>query len=385
MEYGNIAFFPKLIEMTRQLNPSRRILLGPGPSDIHPRVLQAMATPVIGHLDPEFVQMMDEVKDMLRQTMITTNPMTYCISGPGSAGMESSLINVLEPGDTAVICINGVFGGRMADICERIGAKVVKVESPWGEIIEPDAVKNALENCDPKLVAIVHAETSTGVKQPLKEISRLTHEKGALFVVDGVTSFCGTELRLEEWGIDVFYTGSQKCLSAPPGLSPTSFSERALEVALNRKSKVSSWFLDVNLLAAYWSGQKRAYHHTAPISAIYALREALRLVLEEGLEARWQRHERNALILRTKLEELGFSIAVDPAHRLPMLTVVRLPQGLEDGPTRSRLLHEYNIEVGGGLGKFAGEVWRIGLMGEGSNPNYINALTGALSEIIKDI
>ena len=295
-----------------QLDPSRRILLGPGPSDIHPRVLNAMATPVIGHLDPEFVGMMDEVKEMLRECFRTQNRMTYVISGPGTAGMESSLINVLEPGDTAVICVNGVFGGRMADVCRRVGADVVKVEAPWGEIIQPEQVREALENCDPKLVAIVHAETSTGVKQPLEEISKMVHDKGALFVVDAVTSFCGTPVEVDKWGIDIIYSGSQKCLSAPPGLSPTSFSGRALDIATHRHSPTTSWFLDVRLLAPYWSGNKRAYHHTAPVSAIYAFREALRLVLEEGLEARFERHEKNALLLRTELEAMGFKIAVNP-------------------------------------------------------------------------
>jgi len=365
-----------------ELNTSTRILMGPGPSDAHPRVLKAMATPLIGHLDPEFLKIMDEIKEMVKQTLQTQNQLTFVVSAPGSAGMETCLVNLLEPGDAAMICVNGVFGNRMADIVERCGAKLIRVDAPWGEPVDPQQVKNALKNNQPKLVAVVHAETSTGVLQPLEEISRLTHEAGALFVVDAVTSYCGTEVKVDQWGIDAIYSGSQKCLSAPPGLSPVSFSQKAVETLDKRKTKVQSWFLDLSLVKNYWAGAKRAYHHTAPISAMFALREALRLVLEEGLEERFARHQRNHLLLRDGLEDLGFEFPVAPAYRLPMLNAVKLPAGVDDAATRKRLLDEFNIEVGGGLGEFAGKIWRIGLMGNSSNANHINTLLGALKAIL---
>ena len=365
-----------------ELNTSTRILMGPGPSDAHPRVLKAMATPLIGHLDPEFLKIMDEIKEMVQDTFQTQNQLTFVVSAPGSAGMETCLVNLLEPGDEALICIHGVFGNRMADIVERCGAKLIRVDAPWGKPIDPQQVKEALRKCKPKLVAIVHAETSTGVLQPLEEISRLTHEAGALFVVDAVTSYCGTEVKVDDWGIDAIYSGSQKCLSAPPGLSPVSFSQKAVEVLERRKTKVQSWFLDLSLVRSYWAGAKRAYHHTAPISAMFAFREALRLVMEEGLEERFKRHKRNHLLLRDGLEAMGFEFLVDPRYRLPMLNAVKLPPGAEDAITRKRLLDEFNIEVGGGLGDFAGKIWRIGLMGNSSNANHINTLLGALKTIL---
>lgn len=366
-----------------ELNPSHRILMGPGPSDAHPRVLKAMATPLIGHLDPEFLTIMDEIKAMVQTTFQTRNHLTFVVSAPGSAGMETCLVNLLEPGDEALICVHGVFGNRMADIVERCGAKLIRVDAPWGQPIDPQQVKEALRHCRPKLVAIVHAETSTGVLQPLEEISQLTHEAGALFVVDAVTSYCGTDLKVDEWGIDAVYSGSQKCLSAPPGLSPVSFSDMAVEVLNQRKTKVQSWFLDLTMVKNYWEGAKRAYHHTAPISAMYAMREALRLVLEEGMEQRFERHQRNHVLLREGLEALGFEFIVESAYRLPMLNAVKLPSGLEDAPARKRLLDDYNIEVGGGLGDFAGKIWRIGLMGHSCTSNHINMLLGALREIIR--
>ena len=368
--------------MINQLNTSNRILMGPGPSDAHPRVLKAMSTPLVGHLDPEFVTIMDEIKSMVQQTFLTKNHLTFVVSAPGSAGMETCLVNLLEPGDEALICIHGVFGGRMKDIAERCGAKVITVESDWGQAIDPQAVEDALKTCDPKIVAIVHAETSTGVLQPLKEISKMTHDAGALLVVDAVTSYCGTELRVDDWGIDAIYTGTQKCLSAPPGLSPVSFSERAVATLDNRKTKVQSWFLDLTLVKNYWTGQKRAYHHTAPVSAMYALREAYRLVLEEGLENRWKRHHENHLLLKKGLEELGFKYLVKKENRLPMLNAVILPEGVDEAKVRSQLLNEYNIEIGGGLGKFAGKIWRIGLMGESSTKNHVNMLLSALKDLL---
>ncbi|HEY5690904.1 MAG TPA: alanine--glyoxylate aminotransferase family protein [Cyclobacteriaceae bacterium] len=366
-----------------QLTASRRILMGPGPSDVHPRVLQAMAMPLVGHLDPEFVTIMDEIKMMAQQTFQTNNNLTFVVSAPGSAGMETCLVNLLEPGDEAVICIHGVFGGRMADIAERCGAKVTKVESDWGQAIDPQHVKETLKGLKPKLLAIVHAETSTGVLQPLEEISKIVHDAGALFVVDAVTSYCGAPLKVDEWGIDAVYSGTQKCLSAAPGLSPVSFSELAVKALDARKTKVQSWFLDLSLVKNYWQGAKRAYHHTAPVSAMFGLREAYRLVLEEGLENRFKRHIENHQLLQQELEALGFEFVVKEGFRLPMLNAVKLPEGVDDAKIRLQLLNEYNIEVGGGLGQFAGKIWRVGLMGESSNPNYVNTLAAALRTILK--
>jgi len=365
-----------------EFHTSRRILMGPGPSDVHPRVLQAMSTPLVGHLDPEFLMIMDDIKKMVKECFKTENELTFVVSAPGSAGMETSLVNLLEPGDEAVICIHGIFGNRLADVAERCGAKVVKVESLWGEPINPNQVKDALEKCSPKIVAIVHAETSTGVLQPLEEIGRMTRDAGVLFVVDAVTSFCGTELKVDDWGIDAIYSGSQKCLSAPPGLSPVSFSDKAVQAMDQRKTKVQSWFLDLSAVRNYWSGAKRAYHHTAPISAMFAIREALRIVLEEGLENRFERHWTNHCLLKEEIEGLGFKMLVKEGFRLPMLNSVILPEGLDEAAMRSILLNEYDIEVGAGLGALAGKIWRIGLMGESSSPNHINMLLSALKEIL---
>ena len=367
---------------TNELNTSTRVLMGPGPSDVHPRVLKSMATPLIGHLDPEFLVIMDEIKSMTQETLQTKNELTFVVSAPGSAGMETCLVNLLEPGDEAVICIHGVFGTRLADIAERCGAKVIKVEAAWGTPIDPKDVAAALATCNPKLLAIVHAETSTGVLQPLEEISKMTKNSGALLVVDAVTSYCGVDLKVDEWGIDALYSGSQKCLSAPPGLSPVTFSDAAIEVLNNRKTKVQSWFLDLTMVKNYWAGAKRAYHHTAPISAMYAMREALRLVLEEGLENRFRRHQQNHENLRDGLEAMGFQFLVEKQYRLPMLNAVIIPEGVDEANVRKRLLEEYNIEIGGGLGPFAGKIWRIGLMGESSTKNHINMLLAALKEVM---
>lgn len=369
--------------MTYKFNPTPRILMGPGPSDAHPRVLKAMSSPLIGHLDPEFVQMMDEVKSMVQQTFLTQNALTFVVSAPGSAGMETCLVNLLEPNDECIICVNGVFGGRMADIAQRCGAKVHQVNTEWGKITEPDQIKKALEVCPkPKLVAIVHAETSTGALQPLEEISDLVHEAGALLVVDAVTSFCGVPLAVDKWKIDAIYTGTQKCLSAPPGLSPISFSEAAVEVLDNRKTKVQSWFLDLTMVKNYWAGAKRAYHHTAPVSSVFALHEALNIVLEEGLEKRWARHQEVHQYLKTQLEKRGFRFLVAEQHRLPNLNAVFLPEGYDEAILRSQLLNKYNIEVGSGLGAFAGKLWRVGIMGESATKNHVNMLIGALDELM---
>jgi len=369
--------------LAAELNPTGRFLMGPGPSDVHPRVLKAMATPLVGHLDPQFIQIMDSVMEQLRQLFRTRNQLTFAVSATGSAGMETCFVNLLEPGDEALVCVNGVFGSRMSDIVERCDAKLIRVDAPWGSPIDPAQVKQALQKCSPKVVAIVHAETSTGVLQPLEQISRIVHDAGALFLVDTVTSLGGTDVRVDDWAIDAVYSGTQKCISAPPGLAPVSFSTRAVEVMDQRKTKVQSWYLDLSMVRKYWSGAKRVYHHTAPITMVYALYEALRLIFEEGLEARFQRHLRNHQMLRDGLEELGFEFIVAPQYRLPMLNAVKLPAGMDDAAVRSRLLNEYNIEVGAGLGDFAGKVWRIGLMGCSCTQNHVNMLLAALRKIVK--
>jgi alanine-glyoxylate transaminase/serine-glyoxylate transaminase/serine-pyruvate transaminase len=370
------------MDSLKEFNTSTRILMGPGPSDVNPRVLKAMSTPLVGHLDPEFLVVMDDIKAMTQATLQTKNELTFVVSAPGSAGMETCLVNLLESGDEAVICIHGVFGTRLADIAERCGAKVIKVQAEWGTPINSEDVKQALASCNPKLLAIVHAETSTGVLQPLEEISKMTKDAGALLVVDAVTSYCGTDLKVDEWGIDALYSGSQKCLSAPPGLSPVSFSQAAIDVLDNRKTKVQSWFLDLTMVKNYWAGAKRAYHHTAPVSAMFAMRESLRIVLEEGLENRFKRHQKNHELLRDGLEAMGFKFLVEKQYRLPMLNAVVIPDGIDETLVRKRLLEEYNIEIGGGLGPYAGKIWRIGLMGESSTPNHVNMLLAALKQVM---
>lgn len=357
--------------------------MGPGPSDVNPRVLKAMATPLVGHLDPQFIQIMDEVKEMTRQLFQTDNQITSVISATGSAGMETCFVNLLEPGDEVLVCVNGIFGNRMCDIAQRCGAKLIRLDTPWGKPADPTQVKEFLEKYSPKVVAIVHAETSTGVLQPLQEISYLVHEAGALFLVDAVTSLAGTSVKVDEWGIDAIYSGSQKCISAPPGLSPVSFSHNALKIMDSRKTKVQSWYLDMSMIRNYWAGAKRAYHHTGPVSMIYSFHEALRIVLEEGLEKRFERHLYNHQLLRDGLEGMGFDFVVEPEFRTPMLNVVRIPPGYDDATIRTRLLNEYNIEIGAGLGDFAGKVWRIGLMGESCTKNHINMLLSALKEIMR--
>ena len=369
--------------MSFNFNPTKKILMGPGPSDVHPRVLRAMSSPLMGHLDPDFIQIMDDVKKMTQEIFITSNHLTFIVSAPASAGMETCLVNLLEPGDECIICVNGVFGGRMVEIAERCGAKVFRIDTEWGKITEVARIKKALDQVrNPKLLAIVHAETSTGVLQPLQEICEMVHDAGALLLVDAVTSFSGVPLKVDEWGIDAIYTGSQKCLSAPPGLSPVSFSERAISVLESRKTKVQSWFLDLSIVKNYWEGAKRAYHHTAPVSSVFALYEALNLVLEEGLETRWERHIEVHKYLRLRLEKLGFSFLVEENHRLPNLNAVFLPKGVDEGKLRNELLRNYHIEVGGGLGVLAGKIWRIGIMGESCTRNHVNMLVGALEEIM---
>ncbi|MBM4246535.1 MAG: alanine--glyoxylate aminotransferase family protein [Deltaproteobacteria bacterium] len=366
-----------------ELNVPRRVLLGPGPSEVGPRVLRAMSTPLVGHLDPSFVALMEEVKELLRQTFRTANRLTFPLSATGSAGMEAVLVNLLEPGDHAVICVNGVFGGRMVEIARRAGAEVTSVEVPWGEVIDADLLRKTLEalpaSTPLRLVACVHAETSTGARQPLEDLSRVAHERGALFVVDAVTSLGGTPVEVDAWGIDASYSGTQKCLSCPPGLSPVTFGEAALARVRERKHKVQSWYLDVSLLEQYW-GTDRVYHHTAPISMVYALHEALRVVHEEGLEARFARHVRHHRALVAGLDALGMKMPVAPEYRLPMLNSVFVPGGVDEATVRKRMLERHGIEIGAGLGPWKGQVWRIGLMGDSSTPANVLLVLAALAE-----
>ena len=365
-----------------QFHPPTRLLMGPGPSNVAPTVLQAMSMPLLGHLDPVFVKMMDEIKAMLRAVFLTKNEMTFPVSGTGSAGMEFCFVNLIEPGDEVIIGVNGVFGTRMVDVAERCGAKVTKVEAPWGRIIEAQQIADALKGRRPKLVAIVHAETSTGALTPVEEISKLAHDAGALFLLDTVTSLGGCPVRIDDWQVDAVYSGTQKCLSAPPGLAPVSLSPRAMEVATKRSKKVQSWYLDVNLLASYW-GQERVYHHTAPISMNYAIHEALRLVLVEGLENRWKRHRENHELLVKGLKDLDLSIGSQPGHQLWQLNAVTVPDGVDEAAVRKSLLTDHNIEVGAGLGPMKGKIWRIGLMGETSSAENVQRCLTALRQILK--
>lgn len=363
-------------------HPPSRLLLGPGPSMVAPSVLEAMAKPLIGHLDPEFIRMMEEIKAMLRTVFATENAMTFPVSGTGSAGMEFCMVNLIEPGDQVVICVNGVFGGRMVDVATRCGAEVIRVEAPWGQIIDPEQVAKALQSCrNPKLLGVVHAETSTGACTPIPEIAKLAREAGALVLIDTVTSLAGCPVELDTWGVDAVYSGTQKCLSCPPGLSPVSFSPRAMEVATSRKTKVQSWYLDVNFLASYWGGE-RAYHHTAPISMNYALHEALRLVLEEGLDTRFARHEANYFKLKEGLAALGLEIASQPGHQLWQLNSITVPEGVDEADVRRRLLADFGIEIGAGLGPLKGKVWRIGLMGESSSADNVDIVLNAMGQIL---
>jgi alanine-glyoxylate transaminase/serine-glyoxylate transaminase/serine-pyruvate transaminase len=364
------------------LQPPGRVLLGPGPSNVSPRVLRAMSIALVGHLDPAFLRIMDDTKRLLRFVFQTRNELTIPISGTGSAGMEACLVNLLEPGDEAVVCINGVFGTRMADIVERCGAKAIVAEAPWGRVIDPSDVAIALRRCTrPKLVAVVHAETSTGAWQPLEDIGALAHAEGALFVVDTVTSLGGCPVQVDEWGIDACYSGTQKCLSCPPGLAPMTFGPRAVDVLRRRKTKVQSWYLDLTMIEKYW-GAERVYHHTAPISMNYALYEALRIVEEEGLDARWRRHERNHCALKAGLAAIGLELAAEEGHQLWSLNSVRIPDGVEDGRVRAALLDEFNIEIGGGLGPLKGKTWRIGLMGESSTAANVLHVLSALERVL---
>lgn len=352
----------------------KRYLMGPGPSDVYPEVLAAMARPTIGHLDPAFVGFMDELNKRLRQAFQTENAVTLPISAPGSAGMECCLVNLLEPGDKIVIASNGVFGGRMIEIARRCGADPVAVEFDWGTPVDPGKVEATLKaHPDAVALAFVHSETSTGVRSDAETLCRLAHTHDCLAIVDAVTSLGGIELRVDDWGIDAIYSGTQKCLSAPPGLSPVSFSDAAMAKVKSRRTPPQSWFLDLNLLTAYWGpGAKRAYHHTAPVNSLFALDEALRILHREGLENAWARHAANHRKLREGLEAMGLEFYVAPDYRLPQLNAVKVPDGVDEAALREFLLNEYNLEIGAGLGPLAGRIWRIGLMGASSTDEHIS-------------
>lgn len=368
-------------------HPPLRTLMGPGPSDVPPRVLEALGRPTIGHLDPAFVGLMDEVKALLQYVFRTDNALTMPVSAPGSAGMEACFVNLVEPGDTVVVCQNGVFGGRMKENVERCGGRAVMVQDAWGAPVDPQKVEDALKaHPDARIVAFVHAETSTGAQSDARTLAELARRHDCLTVVDTVTSLAGTPVEVDAWGLDAVYSGTQKCLSCVPGIAPVTFSERAREHIANRGHKVQSWFLDMNLVMGYWgSGARRAYHHTAPVNAMYALHEALLMVHEEGLENAWARHRRNHLALKAGVEAMGLRFIVDEAHRLPQLNAVAIPDGVDDAAVRRRLLEEHHLEIGAGLGDLAGRVWRIGLMGHGSRIENITRCLGALDAVLADI
>ena len=358
--------------------------MGPGPSDVHPRVLSAMARPTIGHLDPEFVTMMDQIKTMLQSAFQTRNALTIPVSAPGSAGMEACFVNLVEPGDKVIVCQNGVFGGRMADNVVRCGGELVIVEDPWGDVVDPEKVRNTLQaHPDAKILAFVHAETSTGVQSDVETLCQLAHEHGCLTIVDAVTSLAGSPLKVDDWGVDAIYSGSQKCLSCTPGLSPVSFSERAVEKIKSRKSKAQSWFLDLNLVMGYWGeGVKRAYHHTAPINALYGLHESLVMLHEEGLQNAWARHQYHHEVLKAGLEAMGIGFIVEEKARLPQLNAVTVPDGVDEAAVRQSLLHQFNLEIGAGLGALAGKVWRIGLMGAACNLKNVIYCLSSLETVL---
>ena len=369
----------------KSFNPPKRILLGPGPSNVHPRVLEAMARPTIGHLDPAFVELMEEIKSLLRYAFKTENEITFPVSGPGSVGMETCLVNLIEPGTKVAVCVNGVFGGRMKDIVERCGAQPVVVEADWGSAIDPQKFEDVLKaNPEIKLTTFIHAETSTGAKSNIKELAEISHRYSCLVIADTVTSLGGIPVKVDEWNLDAVYSGRQKCLSCPPGLSPVTFNERSLQAIKNRKTKVQSWFMDINLITSYWgSGSRRSYHHTAPINALYGLHEALLLLKEEGLENSWKRHKQNSEKLISGLENLDLKTFVKEEERLPELITVKIPDGVDDLKVRNFLLEKHNVEIGAGLGPLAGKIWRIGLMGHSSNEENISRCLTALREALE--
>jgi len=364
--------------------PPKRILMGPGPSNVHPRVLEAMARPTIGHLDPKFIELMDEIKELLKYAFQTRNEVTFAVSGPGSVGMETCLVNLVKPDSKVLVCINGVFGGRMKSIVERCGAEAVVINVPWGKAVDPQIFEDTIKNNKGiSVCSFVHAETSTGAKSDIKTLTEIAHKYNCLVIADTVTSLGGIPLLIDEWNIDASYSGSQKCLSCPPGLSPVTFNERAVEFIKKRKTPVQSWFMDLNLILSYWGGSaKRAYHHTAPINSLYALHESLLILKEEGIENSWTRHKSNGEKLVQELGKIGLQSFVREDDRLPQLTSVSIPEGIDEAKVRSILLNDYNIEIGAGLGELAGKVWRIGLMGYSSSNENINACVNALKNIL---
>ena len=367
--------------------PPQRTLMGPGPSDVYPRVLEAMSRPTIGHLDPLFVAMMDELKELLRYAFQTRNALTMPVSAPGSAGMETAFVNLVEPGDKVVVCQNGVFGGRMKENVERCGGVAVMVEDAWGAAVDANKVEAVLKaNPDTKILAFVHAETSTGAQSDARTLAALAQRQGCLTIVDAITSLGGTPLLVDEWGLDVVYSGTQKCRSCVPGLSPVTFSERALDAVKARKTKVQSWFMDLALVLGYWAGGgKRTYHHTAPINALYGLHEALLILQGEGIENAWARHRRHHDALRAGIEAMGLAFVVKSEERLPQLNAVSVPDGVDEALVRTRLLNEYSLEIGAGLGAMAGNIWRIGLMGCAANQRNVLFCLGALDAVLTDL
>lgn len=366
----------------RDIDPDDLILMGPGPSNVPARVLQAMSAPCIGHLDPYFLSITDEVQQLLRFLFKTSNALTIPVSGTGSAGMETCFVNLIEPGDEVVVCVNGVFGTRMADIVQRIGGKLIRVDGTWGRAIDPADVRKSVKGSNPKVVAVVHAETSTGVCQPLEDLADVAHDVGALFLVDTVTSLGGMDVSLDSIAIDAAYSGTQKCISCPPGLSPVSFSVAAMEAMKKRKTPVVSWYLDMSMVSDYW-GSERKYHHTAPINMIYGFREALRIIAEEGLKRRFDRHSTNHRALVAGIETMGLAMLVPESERLPMLNTIRIPDGVDDFKVRKALLDDFGIEVGGGLGEFAGKIWRVGLMGHTCRRRNVLLFLSALETVLK--
>ena len=373
--------------MSSTFHPPKRTLMGPGPSDVNPRVTGAMGAPTIGHLDPAFVGLMDEIKELLQYAFQTKNQLTIPISAPGSAGMESCFVNLLEPGDKAVVCQNGVFGGRMKENVERCGAEAIMVEDEWGKPVDPNKVEKALQaHPDAKLLAFVHAETSTGARSDAQTLSALAHKYDCLSLVDSVTGLAGVELDVDGWEIDAIYSGTQKCLSCPPGISPVSFGERAVKAIKNRKTKVQSWFLDMNLVMGYWDGEGgRTYHHTAPVNSMYGLHESLVILKEIGLENSWAKHAFHHKALAAGIEAMGLGFVVDKEYRLPQLNSVTIPEGVEEAKVRAALLNNYNLEIGAGLGALAGKVWRIGLMGESCCKTNVLLCLGALDAVLTDM
>ncbi len=366
----------------KDIDPGDRVLMGPGPSNVPARILQAMSAPCIGHLDPYFLSVMDETQRLLRFLFQTENSLTIPVSGTGSAGMETCFVNLVEPDDEVVVCVNGVFGTRMSDIVARLGGQLIRVDGEWGRAIDPEVVQRAVQGKNPKLLAVVHAETSTGVRQPLEDLARIAHEAGALFLVDMVTSLGGMEGAIDNAGIDAAYSGTQKCLSCPPGLAPISFSAAAMKALESRKTPVVSWYLDMSMVRNYWDAERK-YHHTAPINMIYALREALRIIVEEGLDARFARHQLNHRALVAGVEAMGLSMLVPESERLPMLNAVRIPEGADDMKVRKALLNDFGIEIGGGLGDLAGKIWRVGLMGHSSSRKNVFLFLSTLETVLK--